>query len=192
MQPQTLQEYTSLHSASSNDCYWLNELLSSNAISAREVDPLYLVRVYYKDSRRMSTAASKDFGTGEAALLELERFLGSVDVCGVILCHRDSSQVHPKILDLLWTRFSLDLSFMRNHFDYKEFREEKGCSERIRNRLEEEDNNLQEDDWTLGGRWNPVRFPSETHASILRLRVALECLSVIYKDNTGKRLLQDI
>ena len=191
VQPQTLREYTKLQSASSNDCYWLYEFLSSGAISAGRVEPLYLVRVYYKDPRRVSIATSKDFGIGEAAMLELEHFLVSADVCGVILCHRDSSQVDPKILEFFWTKFSLDVSFMRHHFDYKEFREEKGCPEKISSHLKEEDTWI-EDAWTLGGRWNPVRLPSETHASVLRLSMSYECLSIFSNGNAGRSLLWDV
>jgi hypothetical protein len=93
--------------------------------------------------------------------------------------------VHPEILDLLWTKFKLEVSFMRHHFDYKEFINETGCPRMIRDRLEEE-NGLIEDVWTLGGRWNPIRLPSETHASILRLSVDSKCLSVCCRDGTGR------
>ncbi|MCJ1394871.1 hypothetical protein MMC18_007751 [Xylographa bjoerkii] len=66
---------------------------------------------------------------------------------------------------------------MRHHFDYKEFRNEPGCPGVFRKRLEME-SDIIEDYWTFGGRWNPIRLPSETCASILRLSVGSECLSV--------------
>lgn len=190
-QLQSLQKYTKARSVSSNDCAWLYELLSSDAISADKVDPIYQVRVYYKEPRDVSTTTTKDFGTGKSALLDLERCLASTHVRAVILCHRDSSRVDPEILDLLWTKFTLEVSFMRHHFDYKEFRDETGCPEMTRNRLEEEDG-LIEDYWAFGGRWNPIRLPSETRASILRLSVDSECLSVCYRDSIGKWLLSDV
>ena len=74
---------------------------------------------------------------------------------------------------------------MRHHFDYKQFRDEPGCPEVIRNRLEEESQG-NEDYWTFGGRWNPVRLPSETRASTLRLSIDSECLSVSCRGGIGK------
>jgi len=181
----SLKEYTKAHSASSNDCDWLHEIVSSDAISAGQISPSYLVRVYYKETRAASTAATKDFGTGSSALLNLKKCLASKHVQAVTLCHRDSSQVDPKILDLLWTKFKLEVSFLRHHFDYKEFRDEPGCPQVIRNHLKEVDNRT-EDCWTFGGRWNPIRLPSETRASILRLSVDSECLSVCCRGGIGE------
>jgi len=74
---------------------------------------------------------------------------------------------------------------MRHHFDYKEFRDERGCPGIIRKHLEEEDH-MNEDFWTFGGRWNPIRLPSETCASILRLSMDSECLSVCCRASIGK------
>jgi len=173
----SLKEYTKAHSASSNDCDWLHELVSSHTVSAGKMGPEYLVRVYYKETRAAPTTATKDFGTRLFALLDLKNCLASKHVRAVTLCYRDSSQVDPKILDLLWTELKLEVSFMRHHFDYKEFRDEPGCPSVIRNRLKEEDG-LNEDHWTFGGRWNPIRLPSETRSILLRLSVDSECLSV--------------
>ncbi len=181
----SLKEYTKAHSASSNDCDWLHEIVSSDAVSAGKISPEYLVRVYYKEARAASTTTTEDFGTGSFALLSLKNCLATKYVRAVILCHRDSSQVDPQILDLLWTKFKLEVSFMRHHFDYKEFRDEPGCPGVIRNHLEEE-NDLVEDLWTFGGRWNPIRLPSETRASILRLSVDSECLSVCCRGGVGE------
>ena len=77
---------------------------------------------------------------------------------------------------------------MRHHFDYKEFRDELGCPEVNRNRLEEESQKT-EDYRTFGGRWNPVRLPSETRASILRLSIDSERLSVSCRGGIGKSSL---
>ena len=188
---QSLQEYTKARSVSSNDCAWLYEVLSSDAISAGKVDPIYHVRVYYKEPRDASTTTTKDFGTGTSALLDLERCLASTQVRAVILCHRDSSRVDPRILNLLWTKFTLEVSFMRHHFDYRKFRDETGCPEMIHNRLEEE-GRIGEDYWTFGGRWNPIQLPSETRGSILRLSVDSECLSICYRDSISKWLLLEV
>lgn len=184
MQSTNLKEYENEHSASSNDCAWLHELVSSDAISAGKVSPKYLVRVYYKETGDAPTATAKDFGTGPFALLDLKHCLASQHVCAVILCHRESSQVHPEILDLLWTKFKLEVSFMRHHFDYKEFRDEIGCPGMIRYRLREE--GWDEDLWTFGGRWNSIHLPSETRGSMLRLSVDSECLSVCCRGGVGK------
>jgi hypothetical protein len=181
----SLKEYTQERLVSSNDCAWLYELVSFNAISTGKVSPRYLVRVYYKETKEASATTTKDFGTGSFALLELKNCLESKHIRAVILCHRDSSQVDPRILDLLWIKFKLEVSFMRHHFDYKEFRDEIGCPGMIRNRLEEE-YDMVEDFWTFGGRWNPIRLPSETCASKLRLSVDSECLSICYRSSVGK------
>ena len=181
----SLKEYTKARSASSNDCDWLRELLSSDAVSAGQISPEYMVRVYYKETRAASTTTTKDFGTGASALLNLKYCFALKYVRAVILCHRDSSRVDPEILDLLWTKFKLELSFLRHHFDYKEFRNEPGCPRMIRDRLKKEDD-LNEDHWSFGGRWNPIRIPSETRASILRLSVDSECLSVCCRGGIGK------
>lgn len=184
-QLQSLQEHTKAHSVSSNDCAWLYGLLSSDAISAGKVDPTYQVRVYYKETREASTITTQDFGTGNFALLDLNHCLSTTHVRAVVLCHRDSSRVDPRILDLLWTKFSLNVSFLRHHFDYKEFKYETCSPEMIRKLLKAEDD-LNEDYWTFGGRWNPIRLPSETRESILRLSVDSECLSVCHRDSVGK------
>lgn len=181
----SLKEYTEAHSALWNDCDWLHEIVSSGAISTGKISPKYLVRVYYKETGAALTTITKDFGTGSFALLNLQKTLASKHVLAVILCHRDSSQVDPDVLDLLWTKFKLEVSFMRYHFDYKEFRDEPGCPEVIRNHLKMEDG-LTEDARTFGGRWNPIRLPSETRASILRLSVGSECLSVCCRGGTGE------
>lgn len=152
----SLEEYTRAHSASSNDCDWLLQLVSSDALSAGRISPRYLVRVYYKETEAASTTTTKDFGPGAFALLDLKHCLATKYVRAVTLCHRDSSQVDPEILDLLWSRFKLEVSFMRHHFDYKEFRDEPGCPGLIRSLLEEE-SSMNGDDWTFGGRWNPIR-----------------------------------
>jgi len=181
----SLKEYTEAHSASWNNCDWLHEFVSSDAISGGRISPKYLIRVYYKDTGAASITTTEDFGTGPFALLNLQKTLASKYIRAVILCHRDSSQVDPDILDLLWTKFQLDVSFMRHHFDYKEFRDEPGCPGVIRNRLEEEDG-LIEDHWTFGGRWNPIRLPSETRGTILRLSVGSECLSVCCRGSVSE------
>ncbi len=181
----SLKEYTKAHSASCNDCDWLNAIVSSDAISAGKISPIYLLRVYYKETGAASTTTTKDFGIGSLALLNLQKILASKYIRAVILCHRDSSQVDPNVLDLLWTKLKLEVSFMRHHFDYKEFSDEPGCPGVIRNRIKEE-YGLNEDHWTFGGRWNPIRLPSETRASILRLSVGLECLSVCCRGGIGE------
>ena len=178
----SLKEYTEAHSAAGNDCDWLHKVVSSGA---GKISPKYLVRVYYKETGAASTTITKDFGTGSFALLNLHKTLASKHVLAVILCHRDSSQVDPEVLDLLWTKYKLEVSFLRHHFDYKEFRDESGCPEEIRNHLKTEEN-LIEDLWTFGGRWNPIRLPSETRASKLRLSVASECLSVCCRGGIGE------
>ena len=182
VQQPSLKEYTKAHSASPNDCNWLHELVSSDA---GKISPNYLVRVYYKDTKAASTTITRDFGIGSFAKLDLRHFLASTHVRAVTLCHRDSSHVDPEILDLLWSTFGLEVSFMRHHFDYKGFRDESGCPGAICECLEEESHQA-EDFWTFGGRWNPIRLPSETCASILRLSVGSECLSVCCKSGVGK------
>ena len=124
-----------MHSASSNNCDRLHEFVSSDA---GKVNPNYLVRVYYKEAKAASTTTTRDFGTGSLAKLSLRHCLASKYVRAVTLCHRDSSHVDPEILDLLWSTFGLKVSFMRHHFDYKEFRVESGCPGVLRKRLEEE------------------------------------------------------
>lgn len=99
VQMQNLREYTKARSTSSKDCAWLYELLSSDAISAGKVNPMYKVRVYYKEPRDASTTTTKDFGSEASALLGLKYCLALTNVCAVILCHRDSSRVDPRILD---------------------------------------------------------------------------------------------
>jgi hypothetical protein len=178
----SLKDYTRVRSASSNDCDWLHELLSSDMISAGEISPEYLVRVYYNEARDALTIDAKDFGAASGDLLRLKDFLASKHVCAVVLSYRDSSRVDREILNLLWTTFELEIAFMRHHFHYKGFRYEPGCPRRIRSG---EDDNV-EDSWTFGGRWNPIRLPSETHASLLRLSVDSECLSVCHKSDVGK------
>src|SRR4051812_457534 len=103
----SLKDYTRVRSASSNDCDWLHELLSSDMISAGEISPEYLVRVYYKEARDALTIDAKDFGTASGDLLHLKYYLASKHVRAVILCYRDSSRVDPEILNLLWTTFKL-------------------------------------------------------------------------------------
>lgn len=181
----SLKEYTQAHSASSNDCDWLHALVSSDSILAGKVSPAYLVRVYYKDQRDATATITKDFGTGSFALLELNSCLASKHVRAVVLCHRDSSQVDPEILDLLWTKLKLEVPFMRQHFDYKEFRDELACPRVIRDHLDKEAE-WNENYWTFGGRWNLVRLPSETRASVLRLSVDSECLSVCCRSDIGE------
>lgn len=181
----SLKEYTETHAALGNDFDWLHEVVSSDAISAGRISPKYLVRVYYKETGAASNTKTEHFGTGSLALLKLQTLLASKHVLAVILCHRDSSQVNPDVLDLLWTKYKLEVSFMRHHFDYKEFGDEPGCPETIRNRLQE-DGSLVEDYWAFGGRWNPIRLPSETRASILRLSVDSECLSVCCRGGVGE------
>ena len=184
-QQPSLKEHTEALSALSNDCEWLHGLVSSDALSSGQVSPEYLVRVYYKETEAASDTKTKDFGTGSFALVDLNYHLASKHIRAVIVCHRDSSQVHPEILDLLWTKLKLEVSFMRQHFDYKEFRDEPGCPVVVRNRLEE-DQHLPENFRTFRGRWNPIRLPSETHASILRLSVDSECLSVCCRGGIGE------
>ena len=74
---------------------------------------------------------------------------------------------------------------MRHHFDYKKFRDGPGFSDVISQHLEYESYKV-EDFWTFGGRWNPIRLPSETHASILRLSVDSERLSVCCRGDVGR------
>ena len=181
----SLKEYTKAHSALGNDCYWLHEFVSSDAISAGRISPKYLVRVCYKETEAASRTFTQEFGTGSFALLNLQKILAEKHVLAVILCHRDSTQVDPNVLNILWTKYKLEVSFMRHHFDYKEFREEPGCPEEIRSHLKVE-NDVVEDYWNFGGRWNPIRLPSETRASKLRLSVGSECLSVCCRGGIGE------
>ena len=191
----SLEDYTREHSVSDNDYDWLHQFVSSDAISTGKVGPKYLIRVLYKDTEATSTTITKDFGTGSLALLNLQKTLALKYIRAVILCHRDSSQVDPDVIDLLWTKYKLEVSFLRQHFDYKGFRDEPGCPRVISHRLKEEDHRT-EDYWTFGGRWNPVRLPSETHASILRLSVDPECVSVCCRSGVGEsgfyQMLSDV
>jgi hypothetical protein len=187
---QNLQQYLKARSNSSKDCAWLYEFLSSAAVSADKTDPIYHVRLHYQDQGDSTATTTKDFRSSNVALPDLERSLASRHLRAVTLCHRDSSRVDPRIVDFLWTKFRVDVSFMRHHFDYKNFRHEEGCPRTIRSRLEKE-SGMVEDYWTLGGRWNPIRLPSETQASILRLSVDTECLSICHRDNVGKWFLSN-
>ena len=63
----SLKKYTKVHSASSNNCDWLHELVS---LDAGKISPNYLVRVYYKDAKAASTTITRDFGTGSFAKLD--------------------------------------------------------------------------------------------------------------------------
>jgi len=179
----SLKDFTEAHSASSNDCDWLHEFVSSDAVSTGGIGPKYLLRVHYKETRDASATITEDFRPGSCALLK--RCLDSKYIRAVILCHRDSSQVDPAILDLLWNEFKLEVSFMRHHFDYKEIRDESGCPEGIGNRLRKEDGLIVSSS-SFGGHWNPIRLPSETRASVLRLTVDSECLSVCCRGGIGE------
>ena len=106
VQRPSLKEYTKVQSASSNDCEWLHELVSSDA---GKTSPNYLVRVYYKETKAASTTTTRDFGTTAFAKLDLRHCLASKYVRAVTLCHRDSSYVDPEILDLLWSTFDLEV-----------------------------------------------------------------------------------
>jgi hypothetical protein len=86
MQSPSLKEYTNEHSASSNDCAWLHELVSSDAISSGKVSPKYFIRVYNKDTGDAPTTTAKDLGTGLFALLDLKHCFASQHVCAVISC----------------------------------------------------------------------------------------------------------
>ena len=120
------------------------KFVSSDAISAGKVRPKYLVRVCYKETGAASTTITKDFGTESFALLNLQKVVASKHVVAVILCHRDSSQMDPEVLGLLWTKYKLEVSFMRHHFDYKEFKDEPGCPEEIRNHLKKEEDLIED------------------------------------------------
>lgn len=181
----SLIEYTRRAYESSNDCAWVHEFVSSDATSAGRVGLRYMVRVFYKEISDATITTIKDFGTSHSELLNLSYFLASKHIHAVILCHRDSSQVSPEIVALLWTKFKLKMSFIRHHFDYKDFRHETGCSRIIRDHLEKEEQ-IPEDYWTFSGRWNPIELPSEMRASILRLSVDSECLSVCCSDDISR------
>ncbi len=179
----SLKDFTKAHSASSIDCDWLHEFVSSDAVSTGSIGPIYLLRVHYKETRDASATITKDFRPGSFA--PLKHCLASKYIRAVILCHRDSSQVDPAILDLLWNEFKLEVSFMRHHFDYKEISDESGCPEELGNRLRKEDG-LNISSSSFGGHWNPIRLPSETRASVLRLTVDAECLSVCCRGGIGE------
>jgi hypothetical protein len=93
-QSPSLKKYT-------NDRAWLHELVSSDAVSAGKASLKYLVRVYYKETGDAPTTTTKNLRAGSFALLDLKHCLASQYVCALIMCHRDSSRVHPEILDLL-------------------------------------------------------------------------------------------
>ena len=187
----SLREYTEVRSGLSNDCAWLHELLTSDAISKGIVDSAYLVRVFYKETRDASTTNSKIFMAGSTVLVDLRHCLASRYVLAVILCYRDSSRVDPEVLNLLWAKYKLEVSFMRHHFDYRNFQYEVGCPEVIRSHLGEEREETEES-WEFGGRWNPIQLPSETRASKLHLKVDSECLSVWNRSDIGKCFLPSV
>jgi hypothetical protein len=181
----SLREYTRAHTAKSNDCAWLHQFVAFDAISNNIVEPLYQVRVYYQGSKSKPTIFIQDFNSTPSDRHDLKRCLISKYIRAVILRHRDSSQVDPHLIDLLWSELDLEISFLRHHFDYKNFRYEKGCPTLISKLIEHEDSR-DEDYWTWSGRWNPIRLPSETCASVLRLTLDSECLSVSCKGGVGK------
>jgi hypothetical protein len=181
----SLTEYRRTHSTSSNDCDWLHEITSSDAISAGKISSKYVIKVYYKETEAASIIIVKDFEMKSVALLNLQKTLNSKYVRALILCHRDSSQVNSNVLDLLWTKCKLDVSFMRHHFDYREFRNESNCLEVIRDRLIEE-YEMSKDYWIFDDRWNPIRLSSETRNFILRLSIDSKCLSVCCKDDVDE------
>lgn len=69
-------------------------------LATDKVSPLYLVRVYYKETKDASTTTTTDFGIGPVALDELKICLASKYIRAVVLCHKESSRVDPEILDL--------------------------------------------------------------------------------------------
>lgn len=181
----SLKEYSRAHSEELQHSYWIHQLVCSDAISTGRIKPGYLVRVHYQDTKSASNTTREDFGTGADALEDLKTCFRFKYVKAVALCHRDSSHIDPEILELLWATLHVDVPFLRHHLDYKSFRCEPGCPDSIQKRLTEEEK-LSEDAWTLGGRWDPISFPSETQDCVLRLSIDSGCLPLCHSDGIGR------
>ncbi|KAK6537891.1 hypothetical protein TWF694_010789 [Orbilia ellipsospora] len=185
--PQSLEDFTKEHAHSSNDCLWMYELLLS---AAKAENPTYHIQVLYHKRGGDLTLTTAIFESGKFPMRDLEVYLASVDLRAVILCHRESSRIDPQVFNILWANLGIDVPSMRLHFDYKRFRYEKGCSEVIQKHLKEEQGKIEEM-WRFGGRWNPIRLPSESRNSILRLGIDSECLSVYSRKGVSKEILSD-
>ena len=107
----SLADHTNTSRPCSNDYEWLYRLVYLDGIAEGEVITAYLAQVMYTETNT-TTTVTKDFGIGEFALRDLKKSLSTACVRVVVVCHRDSSQVNPEILNLLWGRFRLETSFL--------------------------------------------------------------------------------
>ena len=135
----SLVEHTRSHYSSSNDQVWLHHLLSSDAIAQGRVRSKCVVQVHYQESDCTTSTKVEQFGPEPFDLWSLIHCLASKYVRGVL--HRDSSEVDPLIIDLLWNHLDLEIPFLRQHFDYKQFRHEKDCSPLLQNLLRASEQN---------------------------------------------------
>jgi hypothetical protein len=101
----------------------------------------------------------------------------------VILCHESSSSVDRDMVDIMGSTFNIDLSFLRQHLDYKSLVFERACPNSIVKQFWE-DFESPSKDWKVITRWNPVRLPSESK-SFLRLQLEDDCISIQVQESTG-------
>ena len=138
-----------------------------------------LIRVY--STNHTGAIVMEDFQAAHYDLNELKAKLSQgEDVCAVILCHRSSCRVDRDMVRALSSSFDLDVSFLRQHFDHKDFYREDGCPQGILDEVREDNRRIRVNSRRKpGARWNPVRLPSESSDQFLRLSLEQDYVSSI-------------
>ena len=132
------------------DAWWLQTFLTTEPSQPS----FSLTRIYYATNDNDNVTRYVDYDTTEASLKYLAdemTSLGTNGISAIVLGHGDSCGVNRLMIDALAPTLNLEVQFLRHHFDYAGFEDEKGCPEAIKEKLQEEEE-MQRTDWELKGR----------------------------------------
>lgn len=170
----------------SNDYAWLYDYLQYQPVSGE--DPV-TVRLLWADDRATESAfRSETVPVTQKGRSRLNSvlFRDTSSLRAVVLCHGQSADVDRKLLALLAERLELEPAFIRQHLDYKNFHLERNCRAEMAQHFQTE---LMEyatygdEKYTM--RWNPVRLPSESSGTVLKLCIEDDCMSFCLRYDIG-------
>lgn len=170
----------------SNDCRWLDIYLSrlSEERASKWFTPFAKA---YRTSHSKATTnlhASK-FVLDTQGARQLMTWLDEHHryVKAVVICHADSCDLPHKVISKIWSRFDLDVGFLRQHLDHPDFDKERAC------RMSES-STAQTSKGTSdkGGSafQTSIALPSETRSARLRLSKGSDCMSLVSANDSCK------
>ena len=165
----------------SNDNAWLYEYLKPR--QAQSEDPVTLHLFWAKNTEKESSLRRESIPiTRQGKTVLSHRLDGDRSALrAVVLSHGQSADVNGQLVTILTEKLELGSTFVRQHLDYKNFRDERNCQDALQRLLRKDTSGTSE----FKMRWKPVRLPSESCGKAVKIGMGDDCMSFCLSKDTG-------